>query len=778
PLFNRNSLFGWIITTVKINENDILLNAGLDAFVFLKFFKMSIKILSSCFLLAFFIISPIRYHYTGKFDNDDNDNDGNDDDDNNNIQLIIHFLWTYLIFTYLFTLITFFFLFKDTNHILHIRQLYLGNQNSITDRTILLSGIPPNLRNESILKNHIELLNIGRVDSVILCKEWNKLNNLFKQRKKLIHLLEIKWAQYLNLKNIKTDFNYNYNSINNSNITVSQIENDNNNNSNSNSNSNDNNNNNNNNNNSDDFINYTDNESDLDNISTTSTGVVNLAASQFNHKRPKIKIGRFGLFGKEVDAIDHLSNNLEIIDDEIRKARNNHYSPTPTAFITMDTVASAQMAAQAVLDPHVNFLITKLAPAPHDIIWDHVCLSRKERIFKEYNITIIIGILSIALIFPVSYLATLLNIKTISKFWPGLGELLHKNKWAENFVTSLLPTYLFTLLNFAIPFVYCWLSSKQGFISYGEQELSIVSKNFFYIFINLFLVFTLAGTASNYWGFLSDTTKIAKQLSMSLKEFSLFYVDLIIFQGIGMFPFRLLLIGSLIRFPFSKISCKTSRDHKNLYKSPIFNFGLSLPQPMLILIITLMYSVISTKILASGVVYFMIGYFVYKYQLMYSMVHPPHSTGKVWPIIFRRIILGLLLLQLTMAGTLALQNAYVLATCLAPLPVITIGFLYEFQRRYLPLSNFIALRAIKNDELEDNSLSPRMRGINDDDNSLMIKRLASRKTLDERREQNQTYEYPYLFQPLDGPWISIEGDQIIMANNEGTIRKRIRFLEW
>lgn len=366
-----------------------------------------------------------------------------------------------------------------------------------------------------------------------------------------------------------------------------------------------------------------------------------------------MKIGYRGIFGKEVDAIEYLEQQLKFIDAEIIEARKQHYSATPTAFVTMDSVANAQMAAQAVLDPRVHYFITRLAPAPHDIKWDHVCLSRKDRLTKVYSTTVFIGLSSLFLVIPVSYLATLLNLKTLSKFWPSVGQLLKDHQWAANIVTGLLPTYLFTLLNFGIPYFYEYLTSYQGLVSYSEEEISLVSKNFFYIFVNLFLVFTLAGTASNYWAYLSDTTKIAYQLATSVKEFSLFYVDLIILQGIGMFPFKLLLVGSLIGFPLVKIKAKTPRQRNELYNPPIFNFGLQLPQPILILIITLIYSVMSTKILTSGLAYFIIGFYVYKYQLIFATDHLPHSTGKVWPLIFRRIIVGLLLFQLTMTGTLA-----------------------------------------------------------------------------------------------------------------------------
>lgn len=788
PDISRKSFLGWISVVNRITEDEILDHAGLDAFVFLGFFKMAIKLLASCAVLSMIVVSPVRYYFTGDYDQGDQNNDSlvalvsrkkHRNGDDNDVQ---PYLWMYVVFTYVFTIMTLQFLLKQTKHVVKSRQQYLGNQNSITDRTIRLSGIPPELRDEVKLKKHIEELNIGKVSSITICREWGPLNRLFKQRKSILYQLEEKWAEYLGphgynslsrlpnraTNRIRESFELERNRARRNSFHDDP---------------------------SDDtsshaslIIDDDDGEDEVPNLITSTNasgrvignGIVNVATANQSHVfiRPKIKTGFLGLFGKQVDAIDYLTNQLEVLDEEITRYRQRHYPATPTAFITMDTVASAQMAAQAVLDPHVHYLITRLAPAPHDIIWDNIVLSRKERLFKIYLITVIIGIISITLIIPVGYLATLLNPKTIKKFWPSLGDVLENNEWANNIVSGLLPTYLFTLLNFVIPFLYVWLSSKQGFISHGEEELSAVSKNFFYIFVNLFLVFTTAGTASNYWGFLSDTTKIAFQLAQSLNDLALFYVDLIILQGLGMFPFKLLLFGSILRFPFFKIGCKTPRDYRNLYRPPVFNFGLHLPQPILILIITIIYSVFSTKILVSGLLYFVIGYYVYKYQLMYSMVHPPHSTGKVWPLVFRRIVVGVLLFQLTMAGSLAaFQGGYLLATFLTPLPFGTMIFLWNFQRNYLPLSFFIALRAIKN---EPSAVSTSADGSNDLETSVGDGMYTpnNNKTLDEVREENQTYQYPYLVQPLDGPWIAIEGDDVVCANSEGTIRKKIKLLEW
>ena len=81
------------------------------------------------------------------------------------------------------------------------------------------------------------------------------------------------------------------------------------------------------------------------------------------------------------------------------------------------------------------------------------------------------------------------------------------------------------------------------------------------------------------------------------------------------------------------------------------------------------------------------------------MNHLPHSTGQVWPLIYRRVIMGLLLFQLTMAGTLAgYHNGWILSMMLIPAPLITLSYMWDFEKNYIPLIKFIALSSIRDFE--------------------------------------------------------------------------------
>lgn len=760
-----STLFGWCLSLYNVTDDEVLEHGGLDAYVFLGFFRMAIKYFALCSVISFCLIGPIRYYYTGHFDSDGIAWDvgpvtyGKGDHDNDPLDPKQYkAAWVYTVFTYIFSWLAYYFLWQQTEKVVSVRQRYLGQQNSVTDRTILLEGLPqefdPNDYSSSTdlipqnsikfdqekLKKYIEELGIGKVRDIYISYNWDTLKALFKKREKILRALEIAYSRYVPL-----------------NVEV-----------------------------------YT-----YGNLEPSVSPVRNLPQTETqplieDRPKPTIRLGLWGIFGEKVDAIDYYSDQLIELDKEIIAEREkNNFQQARSAFVTMDSVASAQMAAQAVLDPHVHRLIARLAPAPHDVCWDNISLTKPAKFLRANIITLIIGVSTVGLIFPVVSLSTLINLKTIEKFWPALGEWISKSDTAI-LIIGLIPPYIYTLLNVTIPYFYSYLSTQQGYLSNGEVELSTLSKNFFYIFFNLFLIFTLAGTASNVWALFGDTTKIAFELANSLKTLSLFYVDLILLQGLGMFPFKLLQVGDVGLEIVSKLFyCRTARDYRALYYTPpVFDFGIILPQHILILIITMIYSVTSTKIVTAGLVYYILGYYTYKYQLLYTMVHPQHSTGQAWPMIFRRVCLGLVLFQITMAGTLALEHAFILSILVVPLIFMTLFVAYNFEKDYLPLSFFIALKAIKKYPLSSENVGSTTSGAQQNldtlnENILTQRTLKKRRsTIDEAREEYKTYKCPYLTDPLDGPIIGFDGDYIQQIQyeptslNERVVRKYYSVSEW
>ncbi|KAH8815412.1 hypothetical protein F5884DRAFT_723472 [Xylogone sp. PMI_703] len=734
-----DTMFGWMPVLWRVTEEQVLASAGLDAFVFLSFFKMSMKLFGVIFLLALAILLPINKrfdHIPWLWDPPNNETLGNpflmmtspelEDVWTARLDITslpklktgnISYLWAYLVFTYLFTGIALYFMVQETRKIIDVRQDYLGSQSTITDRTIKLAGIPEDLRSEAKIAAFIEKLEIGKVENVTLCKDWTALDDLMDQRNSTLRKLEEAWAKHIGKRRARR----NIQSLPIIEPVESGVEGN--------------------------IEEQEDHGNDGEDAMLLGSHI-----TPYEKPRPKTHIWR-GFRLQTVDSIDYFTEQLRKLDDKIMMARRRPYKATSLAFVTMDSTASSQMAVQTVLDPSPMRFVANLAPAPSDIIWRNTYMTRPKRMFRTWTITIFILVLSVVWLIPVATLAGLLDICSIQQVWPGLADLLRRHEIVKALVQTGLPTLVVSLLNIAVPFLYDYLANKQGFISQGQVELSVISKNFLFTFFNVFLVFTVFGAASKFWTVfqesLRDTTKVAYRLAEAIQSLAVFYTNFILLQGVGLMPFRLLEFGSVSLYPFALMFSSTPRDYAELRQPPLFKYGFYLPTAILIYILCIVYSVLPAgyMVLFFGLIYFAFGYYTYKYQLLYAMDHPQHSTGRAWTMICYRLLVGLGVFQVAMAGVIALKTAFTAAVLIIPLMGFTFWFSYYFARTFEPLTKYIALRSIRR-----NSVS----ALNHPEDAAVIRPPGYVRrqslTLDESREKGLKFINPSLVAPLEEPW--------------------------
>lgn len=408
------------------------------------------------------------------------------------------FLWAYLAFTYLFTGLTIYFIRSHTLEVIRVRQDYLGSQSTITDRTIKLSGVPVELRSEDRIKELLEKLQIGEVESVTICRNWKTLDGLLNKRAYILRRLEEAWTVHLgrqgSLKIAPPAQSIHANNA------EDELEND---------------------------------GAEGDNLLGESH------ITPYDNPRPTTRLwyGFMNLQNRKVDAIDYYEEQIRKLDDKIIEARKKEYKATPLAFVTMDSIPACQMAVQALLDPSPGQILAKLAPAPSDIVWPNTYIPRTSRMIRSWTITVFILVLTIFWLIPVLLLAGLLDLCTIRQVFPKLANVLESHTVLQSLVQTGLPTLIVSLLNVAVPFLYDYLANMQGMISQGDVELSVISKNFFFTFFNVFLVFTIFGSASKFWPVLQDSvnltaTKIAYQLANSVKGLGTFYTNFILLQSV------------------------------------------------------------------------------------------------------------------------------------------------------------------------------------------------------------------------------------------------------
>ena len=768
------TFFGWIPVLWRITEEEVLASAGLDAFVFLRFFKLAVKYLAFVFFFVLTVIYPVQSNF---------DKSHNKDSDGEPPELLLKrdfgslfqrpsgngtgepwmefptdYLWIYVVFAYLFSGAAIYLIVTETNYIIKVRQKFLSTQSSVTDRTIRLSGIPKHLRSEELIRDTIENLQIGKVERVTLCKQWQELDELLEARMSVLRKLEEAWTVYLGYRrNLRKLEPFRPPPSTTADEGHEECESD-------------------------------DNDETTGLIRHREQDASEPATPAKSRPTTRIWYGFLKLQSHKVDAIDYFEDKLRVLDEQIEEARQKHYPPSSLAFVTLDSIAATQMAIQAILDPVPMQLRAKVAPAPSDVVWKNTYLTRKQRMTKAWTVTAFVVLLTViwwVIFFPV---AALLNIDAIGKVLPGLQDFLCGHELTRSLVTSTLPTLILSLMLVLIPYLYdcmclsvavkiiltsAGLSNKQGMTSQGDVEMSVISKNFFFTFFNLFISFTLFGTAAKAYTNLEEIRKRFNEirtggvmyiLATSLGQLSDFYTNLIALQAIGLSPFRLLEFGTVSLYPFGLMGSKTPRDYAELVQPPVFSYGFYLPQILFIFLICMVYSIMprSEWMILFGLIYFFIGGFIYKYQLLYAMDHRRLSTGRAWIMICNRIVVGLFVFQVAMAAELgfklaAQSGAEVIRTALfIPLIIGTGWFGYVYNRTYEPLMTFISLRSLQEAASSDSS-STESRADRDPRINTRDADLAA-----------TSYINPCLVLPLEDAWLALQTPHVpTFSTNEG-----------
>ncbi|KAJ3559941.1 hypothetical protein NM688_g26 [Phlebia brevispora] len=472
----HQAFFGWILPTIRVSEYAVLQIVGLDAAVLLNFYKMSFTIFSICSIFAVTILMPINLKHNidigdGRDDSDDSDarlapdtppeRDWFDLISDANSYLSLH-----LLFTYLFTGLALYFIFRNYKKFIRARQLFsLELVHSIAPRTVMVTRLPPHLRGERALAEYFENMSLS-VESVSICREVDSLKQFLDRRTAALFKLESAWVKYLG------------------------------------------------------------NPSRAEPVDSDTQPLVDLETGSSdeqrrlvvpNQKRPTL---RPGLFKGKVDALEYLDAKFKEADEAVTKRRRaGKFKATHVAFVTFEKMSSAQIAVQAAHAQQPGECVTYQAPEPRDIIWSNMGLTPRAILCREGFVLAAMCLLLFFWMIPVTALAGLLSYKEIKKTWPALARLIDSNDPIRAIVQNSLPSVAMITLNACLPFLLEGLTYVQGYRARSWIEYSLLKKYFLFLLVNVVFIFLFAST---YWQLVRDLAnapmKIPEKLAAALQQ--------------------------------------------------------------------------------------------------------------------------------------------------------------------------------------------------------------------------------------------------------------------
>ncbi|KAF4583356.1 hypothetical protein EYR38_002106 [Pleurotus pulmonarius] len=380
------------------------------------------------------------------------------------------------------------------------------------------------------------------------------------------------------------------------------------------------------------------------------------------------------------------------------------YPALSSAFITFNRQIAAHMAAQ-VLTHHAPYRMGSkyLEVAPDDVVWSNLSLNpyeQKVRMLLSYAATA--GLILLWSI-PVAFVGVISNVGQLCLKFSWLAWLCKLPKPVYGIIAGILPPVLLAVLMMLLPIVLRIFARVEGIPTRSGIELSLMTRFFMFQVIHSFLIITISsGLISAVQDLANNPTSIPTILAQKLPQASIFFLTYIILQGLPgvasgflqivpliIYYVKLIILGSTPRAVYTiKYTCRNVQ------------WGTLFPTTTLLVVITLGYSILAPIINGLACATFFGFYIMYKFLFLwqYQQDLKTDTGGLFFPKAIQHVFVGLYIQQLCLCALFFLardENGSTSAVPQGALMVVLIIFTALFNiminQSYGPLLHHLPL---------------------------------------------------------------------------------------
>ncbi|KAF7056462.1 hypothetical protein CFC21_063864 [Triticum aestivum] len=325
--------------------------------------------------------------------------------------------------------------------------------------------------------------------------------------------------------------------------------------------------------------------------------------------------------------------------DEV--AKNIDKKECAAAFVFFKTRYGALVASEALQTSNPTKWVTDLAPEPDDVYWSNIWLPYKQLWIRR--IATVLGSLVFLVLFvvPVAFIQGLSQLDQLQKKLPFLDGLL-KKPYMSQIITGYLPSVILLLFLYTVSPIMILFSTMEGPTSHSERKKSACSKVLHFYIWNVFFVSLASGAVINQLNPSSSTKDIAVRLARVIPEQTTFFITYVLTSGWASLSSELMQLFGLI---YNFIIKYVLRMKEDIAFVPTFPYHTEIPKVMLFGLLGFSCSVLAPLILPFLLVYFFLGYVVYRNQLLNVYRMRYDSGGLYWPIVHNTVIFSLVLTQ-------------------------------------------------------------------------------------------------------------------------------------
>ncbi|KAL5225936.1 hypothetical protein ABZP36_012575 [Zizania latifolia] len=350
-------------------------------------------------------------------------------------------------------------------------------------------------------------------------------------------------------------------------------------------------------------------------------------------------------------------------------------------FVYFRTRYAALVASEILQTSNPMKWVTNLAPEPDDVYWSNLWLPYKQLWIRR--IATLLGSIVFMFLFliPVTFIQGLSQLEQLQQKLPFLNGIL-KKKYMSQLVTGYLPSVILQIFLYTVAPIMILFSTLEGPTSHSERKRSACCKVLYFTVWNVFFVNVLSGTVISQLNVLSSPKDIPVQLAKAIPGQATFFITYVLTSGWASLSSEVMQLFGLIWNFVTKYILRMKEDTEFV---PSFPYHTEVPKVMLFGLLGFTCSVLAPLILPFLLVYFFLGYVVYRNQLL-NVYRTRYDTGGLyWPIAHNTVIFSLVLTQIICLGVFGLKESPVAAGFTIPLIILTLLFNQFCRNRLLPL---------------------------------------------------------------------------------------------
>lgn len=386
-----------------------------------------------------------------------------------------------------------------------------------------------------------------------------------------------------------------------------------------------------------------------------------------------------------------------------RTSRLQQLIEVPAAFVSLKSRYGAAIALHIQQGVNPTEWVTEPAPEPEDVYWPFFSASYLKIWICKLVVFVACAVITVLFLIPVVVVQGLTHLEQLEYWFPFLKSVLTIS-FVSEVITGYLPSLILQLFLYFIPHIMKMLSSIQGYISMSDIVRSACNKVLWFTTWNIFFANVLSGSALYQVNLLLEPKEVPRILALGVPGQASFFISYVVTTGWTSLSSELFQLVPLICNYVRRMFARKEGDDLTV---PSFPYESEIPRVLFFGLLGITYFFLAPLILPFVLIYFCMGYLIFRNQL-FNVYSPKYDTGgKFWPIVHNSTIFSLVLMHIIAVGLFGLKNLPLASSLMVPLPILTLLFNEYCRRRFLPIFKVYAAEClIKKDREEQND--PRM----------------------------------------------------------------------